>query len=513
MFGSASEKRACIAEINRSIISDSNLRVVVLCGLQAQADIMSAFDGSGNLFGPYQLHLREDSSAVFFLAKPDKTILKVFIAGHEPHVASFLRYARQRRQITDVFGTVQALSGEGLTYRAWEKACFFAALFEQIRREKEGAEPMPVVTAPLDPVFGDWLCHGGFYTKEVPELEQTAGSLTLGILWITKFLANRSENLRGYRGKHDAEAYEKTRQLFELVYGRRLELVGLVYGKRPNVVESAELNEVGQEIAEGDKVLTEEDEDDDECEEVGPTHPMVTLVTELASDLSSDEHSDEQDDEQDDDGSFASGSGHLDTRDESSSSGQLPKATKMRKTLDAMMTDSGAKIKAAKMTRHVSWRLSAPYSLISFVVQCNKGEIYPTRPLFAIRAELTPEGTANQDCALPHYDGCIPSDPCVRLGLQYRLLDGHNGKGPWEVWRSAQVTRQTPDELERVFKLNALVEILEGASTADLAGVPRRSVRRWTYNMSKGRSGNKGSTTRRKQPGRQGKTSALPSIE
>ncbi|EON98189.1 hypothetical protein UCRPA7_6325 [Phaeoacremonium minimum UCRPA7] len=187
----------------------------------------------------------------FHFSESLEKVSKVLIASPQPLVAAFRQKVDELRQLRDVLGLAQALTSQKLKYTSWENACFFAALFAQRRREKdENAEPLTALSLCL--VYRDWLHYRGFVNDEdIQELERIFGDLTLALLWITGFLANRSKRCdgsdlmcdRGYRGKYGLEAYRKTKELFDRIYEKRLAAVGVFYGRQ----EEADIREALQD--------------------------------------------------------------------------------------------------------------------------------------------------------------------------------------------------------------------------------------------------------------------------
>ena len=272
--------------------------------------------------------------------------------------------------------------------------------------------------------------------EDIQELERISGDLTLALLWITGFLANRSKRRdgsdlmcdRGYRGKYDLEAYRKTKELFDRIYEKRLAAVGVFYGRQ----EEADIREALQDadlamtkdsiwisrcydcddgvIAEGvtegvamditDNIVEDDAEDPAEdgdwdirkdiAEDV-----IVRLVGDL--DLNAGAYSDEGNDHnleftcRNDSLRFKQGSqprsrikqpqGTLET-----SSSSLGESTGLRKSLVKMMTKAGVEQQAIRRAGHHNWRLQMLYNLVNFVVH---GEDFTDTPCLAVRADLS----------------------------------------------------------------------------------------------------------------------------
>jgi len=82
--------------------------------------------------------------------------------------------------------------------------------------------------------------------------------LTLGLGQVTAILSNRSkgrfgtkgEHYRGYRGKHDAKAFQKTSDLFDRVYRRRLSSIKVFQEARKSPwLDDMEIGEVEDNVA------------------------------------------------------------------------------------------------------------------------------------------------------------------------------------------------------------------------------------------------------------------------
>lgn len=102
-----------VDRFNRLLIVGSGVRVVVLCGLRVQYDILRAFQHQ--LSGPHHLRLRTHRHTVWFLSS-GKDISKLFVVSPEPLATSFLGDLTQTRQLKDIFGLTRTLTDVTIKY-------------------------------------------------------------------------------------------------------------------------------------------------------------------------------------------------------------------------------------------------------------------------------------------------------------------------------------------------------------------------------------------------------------
>lgn len=236
-----SPQRNHISDLNYSIITGSNPRVIVLFGLRAQKDILSVFKNTTpaqlvhheqHLSGPYQLPLQGCTICVWILCN-GRQVSRMYIAGPEPlNVDGEGKFDNAKLTATqDMFGLAAAVSCERTRYTFWDSTCFFASLFSQARLENEGVVE-PLSSNDLAPVFRNWLSYKHFTDEDIKELEQTAGGMTRGLLQVVTVLRHWvhdkageegvSPRFRGYRGKYDGPTYKRVKQLFLRVAGINL---------------------------------------------------------------------------------------------------------------------------------------------------------------------------------------------------------------------------------------------------------------------------------------------------
>lgn len=462
-----------IASINHSIIMRTGVRVVILCGLKAEQDILFALQDQ--LSGPHVLFLRNYSHSIWLLTS-GKDIFKILIASPEPLVLSVSRNVTQARRLRDVFGLASTLTGDHIKHNFWENACFHAALFAQVRREKEGAKPL--TAASLGVVFRDWLHYRGFVDDaDVEELERKSENLTVALLQIRSILSGRSRDFTSiddpdhtrYKGKYDPVAFRETARFFESVYSRRQVVIQEFKKVRSdNCLEDKQEEEI-------------EDKEDDEIDNdvVDIDSPTVKMMAQLELDG----HVSEQDEEED-----HSPDGYDEARPTQSprtgwGAGRalLHETPDSRSRLDAMLTEEGEHIRATQIATRGTYSISTTHALVKFTPVPDVGVKFCARPLFAVRADLAKAGLMHEHRVLGNNTQYNSSDPCLRLALQYRLLDNDDHRGPSSIWKWATVraAKKTSAEVERIFKANTLVDLLQGKSAANLQGGHRRSLSRW----------------------------------
>lgn len=116
----------------------------------------------------------------------------------------------------------------------------------------------------------------------------------------------------------------------------------------------------------------------------------------------------------------------------------------MRSRLAAMLSETGLKLeaKAPKTAKDVSRILGLTYGLIRLSVKPSKGIAFFPNPLFTIRVDLSKPRAPHPHQFLGDIKWYNSEDSCLRLGIQYRLLDNNDGKGAlvsWE-WASASTS-------------------------------------------------------------------------
>ncbi|KAF4467838.1 hypothetical protein FALBO_5284 [Fusarium albosuccineum] len=245
-FNPGSYEDKLLGRLNRSIIMESGLRVVVLCGLRAQTDIQRAFNHplqEHQLSGPHHLILGNQIHEVWFLisgqAASRQTIEKLFIACPEPIITSYLKDASLMRSLRDVFGLVSTLTEVKLRSNCWTNHCFHAALVAQLYFEKR-QRAVPLTTTSLGAVFRDWLYYRGFKDDaDILELEKTAENLTKGIQIVRNILSvwarqgvhrttrRRDDAVRADKRKVGAnfKNYQEVQELFSRLYSERLDSI------------------------------------------------------------------------------------------------------------------------------------------------------------------------------------------------------------------------------------------------------------------------------------------------
>lgn len=469
-----------IASLNRSVITGGGIKVVVMCGLKAQQDIIRAFTHQNlgsQLTGPHELLLRNYCYNVWFFTS-GKDVTKMFIESPEPFLVDVLHNITQARRLKDVFGLTSALTDERIKFNVWENTCFHAALMAQVRREAGGAEPL--TAASLGIVYRDWLHYRGFVdVADIEELERTAGNLTVALLQIRVILSHKARGFKsildegylGYRGKFDETAYKKTAALFERVYQKHLSAIHTFQKARQNPrLDDGEVIDIQDAINDNDDITSED--------AVQSLNNLIMVVDEGTggNDLDPELPVDEEESHPDDDDEI--------TQRHSPSTPTERPGLGMRPRLAAMLSETGLKIeaKAPNTARAVSRILGLTHGLIRFSVKPSKGIAFCPKPLFAVRVDLSKSGVPHPHRFLGNIKWYNSEDPCLRLGIQYRLLDNNDGRGAsvnWE-WASASASDVGRKELlERIYKANTFVELLENKTARDLVGISRRSLVSW----------------------------------
>ncbi|KAG6353334.1 hypothetical protein INS49_007506 [Diaporthe citri] len=402
----------------------------------------------------------------------------MFIESPEPLVVDPLRNITQARRLKDVFGLTSALTDERIKFNVWENACFHAALMAQVRREAGGAESL--TTASLGIVYRDWLHYRGFVdVADIEELERTAGNLTVALLQIRVILSHKSRGFKsirdegypGYRGKFDETAYKKTAALFERVYQKHLAAIQTFQEARKDPrLGDGEAIDIQDAINDYDDTMG--------GDIVQSLNNLIMVVDEGigVNDLDAELAVDEEESYLEDDDETTQ---HLSPSTPSERPG-----LGMRSRLAAMLSETGLKLEAKvpNTAKNDSRILGLTHGLIRFSVKPSKGNVFCPKPLFAIRVDLSKPGVPHPHRFLGDIKWHNSEDPCLRLGIQYRLLDNNDGKGAsvnWE-WASASTSDVGRRELlERIYKANTFVELLGNKTARELVGISRRSLLSW----------------------------------
>ncbi|KAJ3525525.1 hypothetical protein NM208_g11603 [Fusarium decemcellulare] len=427
-FNPGSYEDKLLGRLNRSIIMESGLRVVVLCGLRAQTDIQRAFNHplqEHQLSGPHHLILGNQIHEVWFLisgqAASRQTIEKLFIACPEPIITSYLKDTSLMRSLRDVFGLVSTLTEVKLRSNCWTNHCFHAALVAQLYFE-ERQRAVPLTTTSLGAVFRDWLYYRGFKDDaDILELEKTAENLTKGIQIVRNILCvwARQGGPRTTRRQDDAvranerkvganfKNYQKVQELFSRLYSERVDSIKCLtktLGNSHSIGSASLDDEEPIEQPENDDVLLGHNEESLEKD------PLTSLWLALPED--DDAH---------------------DIPQRGRSYG------KSREKLSRMLTDNGVEIKAGLMGKVDRCYIDIHQRLVTLVIPAEGGVDFKKRPTFAIRAQLTPTGVPHPNCVLGELDEFISTDPSLRLAIEYRLVDDGTGRldrgFPWHFGR------------------------------------------------------------------------------
>lgn len=469
-----------IASLNRSVITSSGIKVVVLCGPKAHQNITRAFTHQSlgpQLNGPHKLLLRNYCYKVWFLTFR-KDIIKMFIKSPKPFHVDVLYNITHVRRLKNVFSLTSALTNERIKFNVWENTCFHTALMAQVRRKAGGAKPL--TAASLGIVYRDWLHHRWLVDiADIEELERTAGNLTVALLQLRVILSHKArgfnsildEGYLGYRGKFDETAYKKTVALFEPVYQKHLSATHTFQKARQNPrLDDGEVIDIQDAINDYDDTMSED--------AIQSLNDLSMVVDEGMGGNGSDTELavDEEESHPDDDDEI--------TQRHSPSTPSERPGLGMRPRLAAMLSETGLNLeaKAPYTATAVSRILGLTHGLIRFSVKPSKGIAFCPKPLFAVRVDLSKSGAPHPHRFLGDIKWYNSQDPCLRLGIQYRLLDNHDGRGAsvnWE-WASASAFDVGRKELlERMYKANAFVELLENKTASELVGISRRSLVSW----------------------------------
>ena len=192
---------------HNSLISSSNLRIVLLCGPRAEKAILAA---SGHILRSHTLSLGAYKYPIF---AQDRSVslgqtLPLFIRCGEMPSRVWSTDSIHTAKLSEVVRfSVKMLGLEGIRPYFVESSSVIGTIISYARREKQGQTPMTAQT--IDPGLRTWLARKGFQREEdICQLEQLGGTLIRGLIAMLHALAQearqRSTNppLRSMRKAH-----------------------------------------------------------------------------------------------------------------------------------------------------------------------------------------------------------------------------------------------------------------------------------------------------------------------
>jgi hypothetical protein len=143
-FQASSSGANHVLELNRLAILGSSARVIVMCGLRAQVDVMAAT--RSELIGAIMITLREIIHSMWLMLEPQGTrkILRIFIGCPEPDISVLVHNINSVRAITDILEFTSAITGtERLNIGFFENVRFYSSLkLRQKREQNQELQPM-----------------------------------------------------------------------------------------------------------------------------------------------------------------------------------------------------------------------------------------------------------------------------------------------------------------------------------------------------------------------------------
>ena len=94
--------------------------------------------------------------------------------------------------------------------------------------------------------------------------------------------------------------------------------------------------------------------------------------------------------------------------------------------------------------------------------------------------ELAPENQNHVHVYLKHSELLEPDDPALRLAIRYQVNTADTTNWLYFQIQEGVKTEARHVTLRRIFKVNSLVDFLDGDSAAETARRPRRFIRSWT---------------------------------
>ncbi|KAH7304927.1 hypothetical protein B0I35DRAFT_444459 [Stachybotrys elegans] len=514
----SSAQQRFVDKLNQAIILGSGTRVIALCGLTAQNDIIRAM--GSQLRGPFPISFPSHDQHIWVLVSGQK-IIKILITCPEPMLVSLHRSPFQIRQLTDVFGLASTVTDVDIRYTHWEKMCFQAAICAQVAREKKGAGPLRAADLPV--VFRNWLRYRGFaLDADVEELERLAGNLTLGIQQIRSIVAshllNRAgfhdKHYQGYRGNHDPDRFRRVYELFHRLHGKHISSIDTIYqlsasSKAGQKQEQGPIRREGAAKASKSSRLDVGGKDletkENQVKSYGTNLPGGNSSRSRVLEDRDKDKNDITDDFREEEANEADSSivqmindieehdgVHIDTDDEddvditadfrqSSRPFHYDRCAtgRSKKTLELLLSESGLTVMGTRSGHLTGARVDLFKRLIRFTVSFDPDILFNKKPRFDVRVRLVPPGEVHPYLFLGTTEmSYMRSDPCLRLGVQYRPRYG-DSKKPSESWIWAESHKLRISAEEKIFRANTLVDLLEGKRVEDLVNVPRRSLEMW----------------------------------
>lgn len=508
-----------------------------MCGLKAQADIRAAMGsylvGPITMLLREISHL----VWLFPEAYDTRRISRIFIGCPEPDVSAVIYDTDSVRAITDVFGFASTITGtQRLNVAFFENVRFYSVLKLRYKREQSNEiEPMELDN--LDRESREWLWRRGFVTdSDILQLEEITGSISRGLIYLinvlshdrentgsetrtlqpskyTSWLQNGSNLQEGRPRVKEPEIMQKVKDLWGQVHEKHLKRIDELRQARndhclvTNQIENFFEDSLPSEHSSEEKVTISSD----------LLLPVFNRKQAITPDCGQDSASPSETEPKPQDTAISTSipttySSVIIPATESSQD-MICQAAE-NKVLSHPVIDLFAEIlgedKHEMLTiptvndRHKITKTSIQGSIdekqslrhgllsgtfiahISPATKAKHGHVgwlhlshfthfpVPLSPTnkdqqaFILRADLTEPGTIHPHRILGSFDLYEPSDPALRLGIQYCPAGKDGGpEGSW-VWASKQPSRKA------LFRVNTIVDVLEGITTESIRETPRR---------------------------------------
>jgi hypothetical protein len=169
-----------------NLIQNSKLKVILLCGLEAQSGLVKDL-----LLGkPETIQLRGHDIKIWIksIIIEKQQFHRAFIAAPALHKLRGSHWQAVQKFI-EVFRLTKLLTGVSLDCTLPERAQVYARIFQQARLERDYPDTPLWEVDTLNPLIRSWLFNRGFENDaDIEKLAKLAGSLATGLCMLTHFL-------------------------------------------------------------------------------------------------------------------------------------------------------------------------------------------------------------------------------------------------------------------------------------------------------------------------------------
>jgi hypothetical protein len=487
-FSQADSLKMQRQQFTRDLLNAGDLRVVLICGLKSQEEILAALNFE-TVEGPFQILFREAKISLWLQRGLDKTIRRILIRSPAPIPVVSTAHWRTVHKIGEIFRIVSCFTNTPLNCYLSENPTVQSRIIRQRRLENSGIASLWTLGA-LDPLVRQWLFRRGFQNDDLESLQKCNkhGSLARSLVVLLIHLARNSWKAGGTKiprpTRFQSSELSVVSYVTESISDEEWEAVGRIFTKAKAKSAEAQQQKGPPVIS-----ISSDQMEAAKCHEGRDKHVVREMATEVEGNVIAEEHSDSDETE-------ASEDVHL-----SPDNDGPPSLPIMQEFLDcediilsANFREDEDQIQNASLPRvhhgwlaNMAWKsqlLGEGQSYSCFKRPGVYSKTIEMRGLaikvpdglekIMIRAELAPDGEVHQHRFISKW---LPEgEPALRLAL---YGEGIKSDGSHcSVWLSDAILRQNPHvTASRIFKVNSIVDWLEDISDAEILLRPHRWLR------------------------------------